>query len=182
MTMATLDLPIQFFTPRLVLEKLRYEDAEEIFYTYASKPEATRHMSWPTHQSLDDTKSFLRYAIEGWDTGKDYSFSIRLRGNARLIGSFGIINDNGNVQFGYILTPTHWNQGYATEACGGMMKILKALHGVKSIKTFADVDNIASARVLEKSGLIEVARLSDWFRFVNQNNALKDCIHFQLPI
>lgn len=180
--MAMLDLPIQIFTPRLILEKLRREEAEEIFFTYASKPEATKYMSWPTHQTLEDTNLFLRHAIDCWDTGKEYSYSIRLRGNARLIGSFGVINDNGILQFGYVFSPAQWNQGYATEACKSMMDVLKALPGVTSIKTFADVDNTASINVLLKSGLVEVARLSNWFRFVNQGNELKDCIHFKLPL
>jgi RimJ/RimL family protein N-acetyltransferase len=60
--------------------KLRYEEAEEIFYCYASKPEATRFMSWPTHRSLVDTKAFLQYAAQGWKAGTDYSYSIRTQG------------------------------------------------------------------------------------------------------
>jgi ribosomal-protein-alanine N-acetyltransferase len=71
-TMVKLDLPTEIFTSRLLLQKLRYEEAEEIFYSYASKPEATRYMSWPTHQSLEDTKAFLRYAEQGWRLGSDY--------------------------------------------------------------------------------------------------------------
>lgn len=182
MTMVKLDLPIQIFTDRLSLQKLRYEEAEEIFYSYASKPEATRFMSWPTHQSLGDTKSFLRYAVEGWKAGTDYSYSIRLRYSSRLIGSFGVINENGTIQFGYILSPTQWGKGYATEVCKAMMNILRHQPGIKSIQTFTDIDNVASAKVLLKCGLIEEARLSNWFRFVNQNNQIKDCIHFRLPL
>lgn len=179
--MVKLDLPTQIFTDRLILQKLRYEEAEEIFYSYASKPEATRFMSWPTHQSLADTKSFLRYALEGWKAGTDYSYSIRLRHSYRFIGSFGVINENGKVQFGYILSPTQWGKGYATEVCHTMMRVLRDQPGVTDIRTFTDVDNKASARVLFKCGLVEEARLSNWFCFVNQNNQVKDCIHFRLP-
>lgn len=182
MNMVTVNLPTQVFTDRLTLKKLRYEEAEEIFYSYASKDEATRFMSWPTHQSLRDTMSFLRYADEGWKAGTDYSYSIRLVNNARLIGSFGIINESGNLQFGYIFSPTQWGNGYATEACKAMINVLRNLQGVYRIQTFTDVDNKASANVLLKSGLIEEARLSHWFRFVNQNNQVKDCIHFRFPL
>ncbi len=179
--MVKLYLPTQIFTPRLNLQKLRYEEAEEIFYCYASKPEATRFMSWPTHRSINDTKAFLKYAAEGWKSGTDYSYSIRTQ-SARFIGSFGVINENGKLQFGYILSPTQWGYGYATEACRVMMAILRNQKGVSSIQTFTDVENKASAKVLLKSGLIEEGRLSNWFRFVNQNNQVKDCIHFRLPI
>jgi [ribosomal protein S5]-alanine N-acetyltransferase len=179
--MVKLDLPLQITTDRLILEKLRYEEAEEIFYTYASKPEATRFMSWPTHQSIDDTHAFLQYAAEGWAAGTDYSYSIRLRDNSRLIGSFGIINEYGKVQFGYIFSPTQWGKGYATEVCKRMMDILKSQPAVYRIQTFTDVDNKASANVLKKSGLIEEMKSADYFQFVNQNNIIKDCIHFSLP-
>jgi [ribosomal protein S5]-alanine N-acetyltransferase len=178
--MVKLDLPTKIFTPRLILQKLRYEEAEEIFYCYASKPEATRFMSWPTHQSISDTHAFLKYAADGWKAGTDYSYSIRTH-SGRFIGGFGVINENGKLQFGYILSPTHWGNGYATEACQAMMAVLRTQKGVFSIQTFTDVDNLASAKVLLKSGLIEEGRLSNWFRFVNQNNQVKDCIHFRLP-
>jgi [ribosomal protein S5]-alanine N-acetyltransferase len=182
MDMVKLNLPTEVFTERLTIQKLRYEEAEEIFYCYSSKPEATRFMSWPTHQSLRDTISFLRYAEEGWKSGTDYSYSIRLFNSARLIGSFGVINENGKLQFGYIFSPTQWGRGYATEVCSAMMNLLRVQPGVYRIQTFTDVDNRASAKVLLKCGLVEEARLSRWFRFVNQGNEVKDCIHFRLPI
>ncbi len=180
--MVKLNLPTHFVTKRLSIQKLRYEEAEEIFYSYASKAEATRFMSWPTHQSIEDTRSFLRYAIQGWETGNDYSYSIRLGHNSRLIGSFGVINDNGKIQFGYILSPTQWGNGYATEVCQCMMTLLRSQAGVKSVQTFTDINNVASGNVLLKSGLVEDGRLSNWFRFVNQGNQAKDCILFTLPL
>ena len=179
--MVKLDLPTQIFTTRLILQKLRYEEAEEIFYCYASKPEATRFMSWPTHRSIGDTKAFLQYAAKGWKAGTDYSYSIRTKGG-RFVGGFGVINENGKLQFGYILSPTQWGNGYATEVCKTMMAMLRNQKGVFSIQTFTDEENKASARVLLKSGLVEEGRLSNWFRFVNQNNQVKDCIHFRLPM
>ena len=180
--MVRLYLPKQLFTERLSIQKLRYEEAEEIFYSYASKAEATRYMSWATHQSIEDTRSFLKYAVEGWETGTDYSYSIRLSNSARFIGSFGIINENGKIQFGYILSPTQWGNGYATEVCKCMMDMLRNNRGVFRVQTFTDVDNTVSAKVLLKSGLVEEARLKNWYRFVNQENRAKDCIHFRLKL
>lgn len=158
-----------------------YEDAEEIFYTYASKPEATKYLSWPTHKSIEDTNAFLRYAREGWSWGTDYSFSIRLKTNNQLIGSFGVINDKGKLQFGYVLSPSKWGHGYATETVAKMMSILKHQDDVFRIGTFVDADNVASQKVLHRVGLMEEAKLEKWYRFVNQGNQPKDCILFRLP-
>ena len=92
-------IPAQIETERLALARLKYEEAEEIFYTYASKPEATKYMSWPTHTDLKDTRAFLNYAVSGWNAGTDYSFGIRLKQFNRFIGSCGLLNDQGKVQF-----------------------------------------------------------------------------------
>ena len=179
--MVRLNLSERFETNRLLLQRLRYEDAEEIFYTYASKAEATKYVSWPTHQSIKDTRSFLRVAQQGWINGNDYSFSIRLLTTNQCIGGFGVINENGKLQFGYIFSPTQWGNGYATEVCHAILPLLRRSEGVYRIGTFVDVENVASSRVLVKCGLVEEVRLTKWFRFVNQNNEPKDCILYRLP-
>lgn len=180
--MVSLTFPSVILTERLSLQRLKYEDAEEIFFTYASKPEATTFISWPTHKSMADTKAFLKYAQEAWQNGTDFSFGIRLRQNDRLIGGFGVMNDSGKLQVGYILGPLHWNQGYATEACRTVTSLAKTMDGVYRIQSFVDADNIASAKVLMNAGFEQEARLKHWFRFVNQNNTPKDCLHFRLPL
>jgi RimJ/RimL family protein N-acetyltransferase len=176
--MIRLDLPERIVTSRLILCRLRYEDAEEIFYTYASKPDVTKYMSWPTHQSVEDTRAFLRYAVSGWYEGIDYSFSIRLRSNNKLIGSFGVVNEDGKLQFGYIFSPQYWNQGYATEVCREMMPRLRAQPGVFRIGTYVDTENGASLQVLRNAGLVEEGVLRQWMRFPNQGNNPKDCVAF----
>ena len=180
--MIRLNLPELIETRRLLIQRLRYEDAEEIFNSYASKPEATRYLSWATHQTIDDTYAFLRYAREGWMWGTDYSFSIRLRENNQFIGSFGVINDKGKLQFGYVISPAKWGNGFATEAVTHMMAVLKDQREVFRIGTFVDAEHQASQKVLKRAGLIEEARLEKWYRFVNQGNQPKDCILFRFPL
>jgi [ribosomal protein S5]-alanine N-acetyltransferase len=175
-------MPEQFETDRLLMQRLRYEDAPEIFYTYASKPEATKFISWPRHESIRQTQSFLFYAVNSWRNGTDFSYSIRLKESGRFIGSVGVINDAGKVQFGYVLGPLHWGQGYATEVCQKLLAILKTMPEVYRISTFVDAENVASAKVLLKCGLVEEAHLVKWFRFVNQGNEPKDCVLFKLEL
>lgn len=174
-------MPEKLFTERLVLQRLRYEDAEEIFYAYASKAEATKFVSWPRHRSVDDTRRFLAFAIQAWKAGRDFTYSVRLKNSNRLIGSIGVINLDYRVQFGYIFSPTHWNQGYATEACRRILEILSPQKSISGITTFVDVENYSSIRVLEKSGMTAEGVFPKWFHFPNQNNVAKDCILFAFP-
>jgi RimJ/RimL family protein N-acetyltransferase len=179
--MTRLSLPAYFLTERCTLQRFTVEDAEEIFYAYASKPSATRYVSWPTHERLSDTRSYLQYATRAWDQGTDYSFSIRLRQSARLVGSIGALNDGGKLQFGYILSPSQWGRGLATEVCHQFLRQLASENGIYRIQSFVDAENIASWRVLLKCGMVEEARLPGWFRFVNQGLKPKDCILFRYP-
>jgi [ribosomal protein S5]-alanine N-acetyltransferase len=174
--------PEKLLTDRLILQRLRYEDAEEIFYTYASKPEATRFVSWPTHINIDDTRRFLSIVIPSWENQRDFSYSVRLRNSGRLIGSIGIININNHLQFGYIFSPTQWNNGYATETCLKIVSLLKSQKGISGISTFVDVNNASSIRVLEKCGLEATGIFPKWFKFPNQQNEARDCILFSLPL
>ena len=176
-----LNLPEKIETQRLLLQRLRYEDAEEIFYTYASKAEATRYVSWPTHQTIRDTRAFLKYAISSWQAGTDYSFSIRDRNSQRYIGGLGLLNDKGKIQLGYILGPLHWGKGFATEACLKITELLKSIPSIYRIGSFVDADNMASSRVLLKAGFEQEAKLEKWFKFINQDNQPKDCILYKLP-
>jgi [ribosomal protein S5]-alanine N-acetyltransferase len=176
--MVVLFLPEKIITDNLVLERLRYEDAEEIFYAYASKPEATQFVGWPTHRRIEDTRDYLRFSVDAWNKNIEYSYSIRLRNSNRLAGSLGVINEDGKIQFGYILSPTQWNKGFATEACKAILPLLQQ-HDVFRIYTLVDCDNVASIRVLQKCGLTQEAKLEKWYRFPNQRDAAKDCLLFR---
>ena len=165
-------------TDRLILQRLKYEDAEEIFYTYASKPEATRFVSWETHRRMEDTMRFLRTSRYLWTKQKDFSYSVRLRDTNRLIGGIGCINQEGRIELGYIFSPTQWNKGFATEGCQAVLAELSRQSGIQCISTFVDAENIASIRVLQKCGLSEESRVSSYFPFPNQCGKRKDCVIF----
>lgn len=178
--MQIVPFPQRIETQRLLLQRLRLEDAEEIFYSYASKPEATKYVSWPTHQTIEDTRTFLYVSDHGWKQGTGYNYSIRLRGTNVLVGSIGAIHESGNLQFGYILGPAHWSNGYATEACGAFITVLRNIESIYRIWTLVDTENRSSVRVLQKCGLTLEATLPKWMRFVNQDNTPRDCFLYRL--
>ncbi len=175
-------IPERVETQRLILGRLQLTDAEEIFYTYASKPESTRFVSWSMHESLQATRQFLLYARQAWAQSLDFSFAIRLKGTNRLIGACGFLNDGGRTQIGYVLGPLHWGRGYATEATHKLVQLLLMQPDVIRIGSFVDADNLASVRVLQKCGFVEEAVLKEWWKFPNQNFQAKDCILFKYPM
>lgn len=175
-----LPFPEVIETTRLRLQRLKYEDAEEIFYTYACKPEATRFVSWPTHQRIADTRQYLHYAVKAWNAGADYSYTIRLKGIARLAGSIGAVIKGSDAQIGYVISPALWGRGIATEACQALGDVVKNMKELTRVWTLVDAENKASCRVLEKCGWTCEGLKPCYFAFVNQNNQLKDCFLFKL--
>ncbi len=58
-------------TDRLILRRFRPEDAEDMFENWASDPEVTKFLTWPTHTGVDVTKMLLadwipRYEDSGY--------------------------------------------------------------------------------------------------------------------
>ncbi|HTW38390.1 MAG TPA: GNAT family N-acetyltransferase [Steroidobacteraceae bacterium] len=142
--------PVSLTTARLVLRQPTSGDAEAIF-SYAGDPEATRYMSWPMHRELEDARRYIDLALASWERVGLGAYLIERQGV--VIGSTGL--DPGEAEraaTGYILVREAWGQGYATEACRAMIALGRSL-GLKHIGAQCQVDHLASARVLEKSGM-----------------------------
>jgi [ribosomal protein S5]-alanine N-acetyltransferase len=68
------------------------------------------------------------------------------------IGFFGPPQD-GEVEIGYGIVPSRQRRGYATEAVQAMVTDIFQLDRVQTVTANVDLDNPASIRVLEKSGM-----------------------------
>ena len=70
-----------------------------------------------------------------------------------LIGDFGVgwDDDGTEAEIGYTLRPEHQGKGFATEVVGAVVARLFA-EGVERITSSLAPENVASVRVLEKTG------------------------------
>jgi len=73
-----------------------------------------------------------------------------------LIGQKGDPDAHGDLEIGYGLNPDAWNQGYATEALAALLPYWLARPEVSRVTAETARTNRASARVLEKCGLVQV--------------------------
>ena len=78
--------------------------------------------------------------------------------NDRLIG---FMNDveivNNEIEVGFVIDPEFKNNGFATESLKAAINELFKI-GFKTVKTGVFIENLASARVMIKSGMIKVDR------------------------
>lgn len=141
-------------TARLVLRWATESDAEELFARCTSDPSVTLYLLWPPHQTVDETREFIRTRVTEREAGNACGWTIRLKSDHSVIGSIGCRHVEPHVvQFGYYVAQSAWGNGYATEATTAVVPIWLTNPEVWRVQAFCDPENIASARVLAKSGL-----------------------------
>jgi RimJ/RimL family protein N-acetyltransferase len=166
--------PEQVKTERLGLRWPTEADAEAIFSRCASDPVVTRHLTWRPHQSIDDTLEYLRSRIADRELGKVFNWLIFLQSTGQMLGSIGCGVTQHAVQFGYYLALDAWGHGYMTEAARTMVQVWLAEPAIWRVTAYCDLENGASARVLEKAGLVREGMLRKYFRAPNLNDELRD--------
>lgn len=144
--------PEVFETARLLLRPPRRADAEAIFARYASDPEVTRHLSFATHRSLDDTAAFLDYSEVRWAQWPAGPYLAFTREELVLLGGTGLRFETPHrAEVGYALARDAWGVGYATEILGAMVELGSRV-GVWRLHAYTHPEQAASQRVLEKCG------------------------------
>jgi RimJ/RimL family protein N-acetyltransferase len=143
-------------TPRLILRELGDNDAPAI-QAYAGDPGVVRYLDWGPN-TPEDTVRFLAVARATRDAlpRTAHHLAIVLKAGGQLIGGCRIeIRSavNGSGDLGYVLDRRHWGHGYATEAIRALLGFGFARLALHRIWATCDVENRASARVLEKIGM-----------------------------
>jgi len=145
--------PKQMETERLTLRKPRRDDAPAIFSAYAQDTEITRHMTWRPHKNVEETYRVVELMLKLWDEGKDYSYVITLKNSDSAIGMIAMHPEGFKVAIGYVLARGYWNKGYITEAALTVTNWLLKQPDIYRVFATCDIENIASARVMEKVGM-----------------------------
>src|SRR5204862_157929 len=78
------------------------------------------------------------------------------------------------MQFGYCLARDAWGHGFATEAAGTFVAAVSKHPAIWRIQAFCDIENHASARVLEKVGLEREGTLRRYLVLPNLGDAPRD--------
>ena len=161
-------------TDRLVLRRPTLTDSPAI-YEYGLDPDVTRYLVFRTHKSLADAEAFLGTCRSRWGAGEEYCWLITLSGQNRGIGSVACRVRGHAVDIGYALARAYWHHGYATEAGRAVIAWAANLPKVYRVWADCDVENAASARVLEKLGMSREGVLRRWIIHPNTSPAPRDC-------
>ena len=165
--------PERFDTKRLHLRRPTPTDAADVF-EYASDPEVTRYLAFPTHRSIEDSKAFLRSLPPPGPDSERFAWAITLAGADRLIGVVEIRIRATRADLGYVLARPWWGHGYMTEAVRPIVEWAREQGAIHRVWATCDVENRASARVMEKVGMQREGVLRKWEVNPNQGRAPRD--------
>ena len=132
-------------TARLLLRRPRMDDLEA-FFAIMSDPVAMRYWSTLPHADIEVTRLWLEQMLARVEAGSEH-FVIEFEG--RAVGEVGA----GRLpEFGFMLHPSYWGRGIATEAARAF--IAYAFETTSTDRLTADVDprNAASLGVLRNLG------------------------------
>jgi RimJ/RimL family protein N-acetyltransferase len=145
--------PETFETPRLTLRMPVITDAEAIFSCYAQDAEVAKYMIWRPHENVEETREFVRRCMLGWEDGSAYPWIITRNEDGSLIGMIESRIKGFGLNIGYVLARAHWGRGYMPEAARAIVDWGLSQNAIFRIWALCDVDNLASARVMEKIGM-----------------------------
>jgi RimJ/RimL family protein N-acetyltransferase len=172
----------QIETERLVLRRPVDRDAQPIFDRYAADPEVTRYLAWPRHVAIEDAQAFLGYSHAEWRQWGCGPYLAYERTGGRMVGSTGLAFESRDVaSTGYVLARDAWGAGYATEMLRTMIVVARRL-GLRRLYAVCHVDHLASARVMEKGGLVREGVLRRHTVFPNLGPERADVLCYALRL
>ena len=166
----------QLLTRRLLLRGFAPGDADPLQAILAEQ-DVLRYFPRTEPWPLDKVK---RWLAEHWRHWLEYGFgwwAVSRRKDEQLLGwcGLGILDETGEVEVKYLLRPSSWGRGLATEAARQSLGYAFGEVGLSLVIGLTHPENIASQRVLEKIGLTYTNRATyfgfDCFRFARESSA-----------
>lgn len=145
----------------LVLRRPRPEDAEAI-EAACRDPEIPRWTLVPSPYSLADAEAFVAASAEEEAAGKSVSLLAVDAADGRLLGSFSIMELDGEPGFGeigYWVAAEARGRGVATRAVRLLADWARGELGLTRIEILPHKDNLASRRVAERAGFTDTGEL-----------------------
>ncbi|MBO5414640.1 MAG: GNAT family N-acetyltransferase [Bacilli bacterium] len=153
---------IKLETDRLILRRLELNDAEKMFNNWCNDEDVTRYLPWEPHGKIEVTKELLDMWVNDYNNEHTYRWIVILKDNNEPIGTIDVVKkdiSNKVFELGHCYSKVSWGKGYATEAFKKVISFLFDEVGVEVIMAKHYENNLASGKVMLKSGMIYEATL-----------------------
>lgn len=147
-----------------------------IFDSYAQDPDVTRFLTWRTHTRIAETQAYVASCMAAPGSR---TYVLVERGSGKLVGALELRRSGSwRLGCGYVLARSSWGRGLMTEALTEVANCALRRPGIWRIGDSCDVENVASARVMEKAGFIREGLLRRWSVHPNLSDNPRDCFSF----
>jgi RimJ/RimL family protein N-acetyltransferase len=149
---------IELRTERLLLRHWRDDDLGALAPMYAD-PEVMRYIRDGAVQSWEETAEHLARMRQHWDEYGFGLFAAELVETGELTGWVGLAVPHflpevmPTVEIGWRLGRSFWGAGLATEGARAALRFGLVDQGLEQLVSIRQVENVRSARVMEKIGL-----------------------------
>ena len=143
-------------TSRLILRRAILEDAEPMFRNWASDPEVTKYLTWPTYEKVETAHQILDLWASEYEKPNYYQWMIVLKELGEPIGSISVVRQNDRVEeseIGYCIGSRWWHKGIMTEALNAVIEYLFTEVGMNRVAARHDPNNPHSGGVMRKCGM-----------------------------
>jgi len=150
-------------TARLQLRPLAPGDADALF-ALRSDPVVQRYGSHPPWTERQAAVDYLERDRRGMADGSHAQFALERRADAAVIGTctlYAISPQCRRADIGYVLRPSDWGRGYATEALVALLDWGFGALGLNRVEADIDPRNVPSARILERLGFVHEGHLRE---------------------
>ena len=160
--------------PRVLLRAPRVEDADELFASVTSDPNVTRYLSWTPHTDVNETRRVIRELL---NAGDNHTWLIAMHESGEVVGQLGYRRLEAHAgEIGYCIAARWWGGGLMPEAVSVALERLQRDPRLRRVTAAVHVDNMRSARVLEKCGFTLEGRLTRHTVFPNLHPEPLDCL------
>jgi ribosomal-protein-alanine N-acetyltransferase len=142
-------------TDRLLLRKYEYDDAADMFKNWANDCDVTKFLSWKPHSTVQDTKEIIVQWVNKYENNI-YNWAIELKEIHEIIGGISIVKldeASYSCEIGYCMSKSYWGIGIMSESLKAVIDYLFFEIGFNRIAATHDTNNIASGKVMIKSGM-----------------------------
>lgn len=138
-------------TERLTLRPVTADDVDAL-HSWQSLPEVCAYLPYAP-RSRDEVAAKV-----GTYNGPHWLITLT---DGTPIGELMVFRSGDDLDLGYVLHPTAWGSGYATEAARVALESVWTAYADERLVAIIDPANVGSRRVLERLGFAEVGRGGD---------------------
>lgn len=143
-------------TPRLTLRPFTLGDAGAMYRNWASDPEVTKFLTWPTHTCEAVSAAVLEDWVSGYKNPDFYQWAIVPADFGEPIGSISAVKYDDTldmVHIGYCIGQNWWHKGITSEALAAVMDFFFHRVGANRIEAGHDTNNPHSGSVMRKCAM-----------------------------